>query len=392
MYPHQAERLTQVLDREGLEALVATAPENIAYITGFRSLAQAIYRRTPHFAVFTRDALALVVPVIELPAVATEAGDLPHVLPYGEFYFEYDAQPGDVGRRIRDWATTKPHANAANALAAALERLAVRRGPLGLDDSALPFDLWHRASERLAPLRVVAAGSFFTEARSIKSPYEIECLERSLHLAEEAANAVIQMLEPGVTERQAVTLFQETVVKTGGAPYCSIIAFGDHTAIPAPAPRDRGLKAGELVRFEVGCEWKGYYSGVARTAILGQPTERQDRTYEAAQAGLAAAIDSIKPGVAAGTVFDAAIRAAREAGLPSYRRHHAGHATGLEPFEPPLLAAGEDTELQQAMVLRVEAPYYVIGWGGVTVMDTVLVTRGGARVMNRAARGLIALD
>jgi Xaa-Pro aminopeptidase len=391
MYPHQAERLTQVLEREGLEALVATAPENIAYVTGFRSLAQAIYRRTPHFAVFTRAGIALVVPLIELPAVATEAGDLSHVLPYGEFHFDYEAQPGDVGRRVREWAE-KPHSSAGDALAAALERLAVRRGPVGLDDSSLPFDLWHRASERLAPLKVVAAGSDFTGARSIKSPYEIECLERSLHVAEEAANTVIQMLEAGVTERQAVTLFEETIVKKGASPYCSVIAFGDHTAIPAPAPRDRGLKPGELVRFEVGCEWKGYYSGVGRTAILGQPTERQERTYEAAQAGLAAAIDSIKPGVAAGTVFDAAILAAREAGLESYRRHHVGHSIGLEPFEPPLLAAAEDTELQQAMVLRVEAPYYVIGWGGVTVMDTVLVTRGGSRVMNRAARGLIALD
>jgi Xaa-Pro dipeptidase len=389
MYPHQTERLTQVLEREGLEALVAAAPENIAYITGFRSLAQAIYRRTPHFAVFTRRGTALVVPVIELPAVATEAGHVAHVSAYGEFHLEHDERPGDVGRRVRAVA---PRASAADALAAALDSLDVREGPVGLDDSTLPFDVWHRASERLRPLKVVAAGTYFTEARMIKSPYEIECLERSLHIAEEAANAVVQMLRPGVSEHDAVTVFEETVVKKRARPYCSIIAFGDHAAVPGSSPTDRRLKLGELVRLEVGCEWKGYYSAVARTAIMGSPTERQERTYEAAQAGLTEAIDTVRPGVAAGTVFETAIRAARDAGLERYRRHHVGHAIGLEPFEPPLLAAGEDTEIQQAMVLRVEAPYYVIGWGGVTVMDTVLVTRTGTHTLNRAAKALIALD
>jgi Xaa-Pro aminopeptidase len=391
MYPHQSERLTEVLERESLEALVATAPENIAYITGFRSLSQAIYRRTPLFAIFTRRGTALVVPAIEIPAVATRAADVPHVVAYGEFPLDYDERTDDAERRIRE-LTAKPHLNAANALAAALEALDVRTGPVGLDDTSLAFDAWHRASERLAPLKVVAAGSYFVGARAIKGPYEIEALQRSLGIAEEATNSVIQMLRPGVTEREAVTLFEETVVKKGGTPYCAIIAFGEHAAIPAAYPGERALRLGNLVRFEVGCDWNGYYSGLGRTAVMGDPGKRLETTYGAAQAGLEAAIDTIEPGMTVGGVFDAVVGAVREAGLASYRRHHVGHGIGLEPFEHPLLAAGDDTELEQAMVLRVETPYYVIGWGGVTVMDTVLVVRGGTRVMNRAARGLIALD
>jgi Xaa-Pro aminopeptidase len=41
VYPHQAERLTAALEREGLAALVATTPGNLAYVTGFRSLVPA---------------------------------------------------------------------------------------------------------------------------------------------------------------------------------------------------------------------------------------------------------------------------------------------------------------------------------------------------------------
>ena len=68
MYPHQAERLSDALERAGLDALVATSPENIAYITGFRSLTGAVLR-TLQFAIFTRQGAALVVPTIEAPAI-----------------------------------------------------------------------------------------------------------------------------------------------------------------------------------------------------------------------------------------------------------------------------------------------------------------------------------
>ena len=34
MYPHQAERLTEALEAPGCAALVATAPENVLYVTG----------------------------------------------------------------------------------------------------------------------------------------------------------------------------------------------------------------------------------------------------------------------------------------------------------------------------------------------------------------------
>ena len=391
MYPHQHERLTEVLTREGLEALVATTPANIAYLTGFRSLSQAIYSRTPMFAIVTGRGTALVVPVIEVAAVAAEAPAVDHVVSYGEFYLDHVERAGDLGRRIRSWSDA-PRSGAADALAVALERLDVRRGPIGLDDGSLVFDAWHRASERLAPLKVLAAGSLFAQARMVKGPYEIECLERALHVAEEALDNVIQAIQPGMTERAAMTLFDETVVRKGGTPLVTIVAFGERSAIPPPYPADRALRPRELVRFEVGCVVRGHCATVARTAVMGQPDEQQERTYDAIAAGVETAIRAIRPGVTAGRVFDATVAAVREAGLPGYRRHHVGHAIGLEPFETPLLAAGDDTELAQAMVLRVETPYYLVGWGGVTVMETLLVTRDGARVMNRSARGLVALD
>jgi len=239
---------------------------------------------------------------------------------------------------------------------------------------------------------VVPAAALFRVARRVKSPYEIECLERALHIAEEALNAVIQMLKPGVTEREAAAVFESEVLKRDGATYPSTIAMGEHAAIPAPWPSARALRPGDLVRFDVGCVYKGFCSNVGRTGVMGEPDLRLQAVFDAVQAGLEAALGAIAPGVPAARVFNAAIAATRAGGLPEFQRHHVGHGIGLEHEEPPRLASGVTTPLEMGEVVRVEVPYYQHGWAGVNVKDTVLVTRREGHVMNRSLRGLVVLD
>jgi len=391
MYPHQAERLTELLDREKLEALIATTPENCAYVTGFRSMTQAVYR-TRQFAVFARSGTALVVPAVEIAAIFASGARVDHVTCFGGFLSSYTESLGPVEEQIRSIADNKRSPTPGAAVAAALELLGVRSGSVGLDEAFLTYPVWQHVTKSLAGITVVPGWSHLLGARRVKSPYEIECLERALQIAEESANVVIQALKPGVTEREAATIYEAEVVKRGGSPYGVIVAMGEGTSVPTPYPTDRALRRGDLVRLDVGCAWKGYNSEVARTAVMGEPNRRQQTAYEAIQAGVEAGIDAIKPGVTAGTIFDTAASAVRAAGLPQFQRGHLGHGIGLEPYERPKLAPGNETALVTGEVLRIETPHYEHGWGGLNVKETVLVTGGGGRVLNRSRRGLIVLD
>jgi Xaa-Pro aminopeptidase len=136
---------------------------------------------------------------------------------------------------------------------------------------------------------------------------------------------------------------------------------------------------------------KGYHSDVARMAVMGEPSARQQETFDALHAGVEAAIDAVRPGVAGGEIFDAALAAVRAAGLPTFDRHHVGHGIGLEPAETPWLRPG-GPPLEMGMVLRVETPYYVTGEAGLNLKEAVLVTRSGAHSLNRSHRGLVILD
>jgi Xaa-Pro aminopeptidase len=389
MYPHQAERLAGALEHAGADAIIAASPANVTYVTGFRSLFRAVYPASESYAIVTRGGTALVVPTIDAAAVVDSDVDATHVVCFGRFHLALD-EAGAGAQRLRELTKT-PAASAAEALATALEVLGVRGGRLGLDDAAVAAPRRALLAERLKGFTLVPASEALAAARWVKGPYEIDCLRQALWAAEEAINVVLGLLGPGVTEREAATAFEHEITQRGATPTATIIVFGAGSAIPAPWPSERALRAGDLVRFDLGCAIKGYQGDVARMAVMGEPTTRQQTQFDAIAAGVQAAMDAIRPGVTGAAVFEAAVTAARKDGLAGFDRHHVGHGIGLDTSELPMLAPGGGA-LEAGMVLRVEAPYYVPGETGLNVKETVLVTRSGCSALNRSNRGLVVLD
>jgi Xaa-Pro aminopeptidase len=87
-------------------------------------------------------------------------------------------------------------------------------------------------------------------------------------------------------------------------------------------------------------------------------------------------------------LFQTAVAAVECAGLRPYRRHHCGHAIGSEVYEPPIISPTADDELVPGMVFCVETPYYELGWGGMMVEDTIVVTDSGRDLLTTADRSL----
>jgi Xaa-Pro aminopeptidase len=390
MYPHQAERLTEVLDRHRLEALIASSEPNVTYLTGFRGVSHTVLE-TPQLAVFSRHGTALVVASGEAAAVVTDGIEVDHVVAFGGVPDAYAERPDAGVKRIRELVEASAP-NATDALAAALATLGVRDGAVGLDEGRITPATWQRIATRLTGPTLVPAADHFLSARRVKGPWEIERLHLSLGAAEEALNEVIAKIAPGMTEREAVTLFQSEVIKRGAEPVPATITTGARTWIPFTRATDRALRPHEIVRFDVGCVVDGYHARVARTAVAGALGDRLDATYRAVQAALEAAIDAVKPGVAAACIHAAALAAAHEAGLGSFAASRVGCGVGLAPSEMPDLAHGVETPLETGEVLTIDVRHFEMGWAGVHVRDTVLVTSGGARSMNRSSHGLVVLD
>src|SRR2546425_7275368 len=115
MTGHARARLDQVLDAEGLDALVATSTENLQYVTGFRSIAHALFRGLELYGVFTRRGVGLVIPFIDTTGVAADKIQADQLACYGHFFFNFADDPGDVGRKVRAW-TQSPSPSPVDAL------------------------------------------------------------------------------------------------------------------------------------------------------------------------------------------------------------------------------------------------------------------------------------
>ncbi|PYO19041.1 MAG: aminopeptidase P family protein [Candidatus Rokuibacteriota bacterium] len=387
MDAHRRQRLTGVLETEGLDALVATTTENVYYVSGLRSISHALFRGLELYAVFTRRGTALVIPFIDTTGVAADRIEVDHLACYGKFFFEYADDPGEIGRKIREW-TRAPAASPADALTGVLGDLGVLGRRVGLDEGGLFAPTWKRVEERLATTTLVPAYQMFRQARMVKGPDEVAALERAALVAEDGIAAVLAMLKPGVTERDAARVYEQEVLRRGAQPFFTVVTIGERAALADIHPSDRALRPGDLVRFDLGCLWGPYRSDISRTAVLGTPSDKQARYYAAILAGERAAIAAMKPGVPVSRLFDVAVRVTRENGLPHYQRHHVGHGIGLEPYDPPTINATTTTALEAGMVFCVETPYYEHGWGGVQVEDAVEVTPTGVRTLTRSSQDL----
>jgi Xaa-Pro aminopeptidase len=177
MDAHRRQRLTGVLAAEGLDALVATTTENVYYVSGLRSISHALFRGLELYAVFTRRGTALVIPFIDTTGVASDAIEVDHLACYGKFFFEYADDPGEIGRKIRDW-TRAPAASPADALAGVLGDLGVLGHRVGLDEGGLFAPTWKRVEARLPSTTLVPAYQMFRQARMVKGPDEVAALER----------------------------------------------------------------------------------------------------------------------------------------------------------------------------------------------------------------------
>lgn len=367
-----AARLAQLrshLEGQDVDGVVAASPANVAYATGYRSVAGNLFREHQMAAVVTADTLALVTPAADT-APAVDSGVPPSSLvAYGRFYFESTAD--HVPARLAD-----EHSDVVTAVAAAVQRTGLSSSRIGVDVTGLGKH-WPALRDALGEANLIDLSQFFSRVRSRKLTGEIDLLRQSARIAETGIDRALEAAHPGATERDLARVVASTMVENGARPAFLVVTSGERTALADAEPTDRPVRPGELIRFDVGCVLEGYWSDMARTAVMGRPDPLQVDRYAALLAGEQAQLDHVRPGVTASELFEIAVETVEKEGLAPYRRHHCGHGIGTDVYEPPIVAPGHDVPLEPGMTFCLETPFYELGWGGMMVEDTIVVTDEG---------------
>lgn len=220
--------------------------------------------------------------------------------------------------------------------------------------------------------------------RMVKSPAEVGLMRRAARLGVDGIAHAARFVKDGIDER-GLEAELEAYFKRGGAaglPFASIIKSGPNSLWPWRIlathhdRRNRTMKRGELVVFDVGCELNGYVSDTGRTfPVSGRFTPEQRAILEMEVGVSDAIIAAMRPGVSLADVQRVAERAIPDEARPymqtgSFFGHHLGMSSG----DPSV----DDVPLAPGMVITVE-PWYYNHDRGISVFteDVILITPDG---------------
>jgi Xaa-Pro aminopeptidase len=128
------------------------------------------------------------------------------------------------------------------------------------------------------------AARIMKDLRAIKTPLEIEVVQKAIDITHNTFERLLRFIKPGVMEYEIEAEIVHSFIsqRSSGEAYGSIIASGDRARTLHYVSNDEQCKAGELVLMDFGAEYGGYAADLTRTVpVSGKFTARQKQVYNA---------------------------------------------------------------------------------------------------------------
>lgn len=355
---HHAERLRELLSREGLGAIVLTSPENVYYLSGYPTL-----------------------PTSGNPILYSLRNVLPYSLVVGvdgtRALLCWGFSVHDVNVDVERVVTFNERNEAFGALAGEL-RSCLGDAPVGSTSVGIEASTPHEVSEylrRQAPgieFKVIDDG--LRALRRVKSEAEVALLLQSAEIAESALERVFSELKVGSSRLDMIRLAKQTVLEQGGDGVGHVTMSFGH-ANPEIA-LDETLGEGDLVVVDVGAKLNGYTSDCRRYGYVGAVPQVLAERHQQMCEVVATVGAALKPGAS----FSSLMRLCRDGfarmGLPLQSRFtHVGHGIGLETEEEWI--DDSSSIIEEGMVVAIELYADASGYGSIGDEETYVIRNRG---------------
>jgi Xaa-Pro aminopeptidase len=262
--------------------------------------------------------------------------------------------------------------------------------------------------EKYPNLDVKGISTIVGEMRAVKSPAEIELLQKAADVTIAAHIEAMKSCEPGMFEYQLQAVVEYCFTQAGAeyTAFPSIIGSGPNTQSYHYDANRRKMQSGELVIMDIGAEYHGYSADVTRTIpVNGKFNSAQREIYELVLHAQQTAIDTIFPGMMMVDVEKKAMKVIAEGlirlgiakdsdDVKKYCPHRISHFIGLDVHD-----GGSIGKLVPGMVVTVEPGIYIPEgsnchqkfWNiGIRIEDDVVVTDEGRSVLSAFAPQSVA--
>ena len=374
-YAERRERLSALLEEQGLDALFVPPSSDLEYLTGLeRDLPSFGHLSYAHGWVAGAFLVPGREPLFVLPRMVVD--------------FHLDGKPPPGAVVVHEDADGRVlFAEAARSLGAP-GRLAVGGEGLGRDRAGAGARAARCRARRGLVAREPAAAREVAGGARADGP--------RLRAGASAMDATAPRVLPGVTMTDLVEEVEHQLRARGSRCPSFPTRIFTWGARRLDSGRHRGRAArqrlgdvtageplgdGEAVLFDFGAVVEGYCSDFGRTLLCGEPPPGYEEAHATMLAAQEAGRDAARPAALAREV-NAACRAPIEAaGLGAGFRHRMGHGIGLDVHERPFLSVEDDTPLEAGMTFTDEPSILVDGSFGVRVEDVIVVSETGGRVL-----------
>jgi Xaa-Pro aminopeptidase len=353
------EKLAGLVRRHGLDAVVLLSPQGFTYATGLRIVSHPLMRWRHAAAVIGPEQLAGVLAIdMERSFVADALPDVPLVV-----WKEFVEEPMDAlaGLIQQTWGP----------------------GPLtvGVEMDFIPAARLERLRAGLPDVTWVGIDDELEALRSSKTAGELDTVRDLSLAADEALRVGLTGAEVGQTEAELGERIVSALYASGVTEHRFLIAAtGIGSQYPNAGPTSRAIAYGDVVRVEIFGGRNGYQAGVARTAVVGEPTAEVRWHWDLVSGARRTGLELVRPGADPQAIYQAYVEALGPLGKHAIAFF--GHGMGLDMHELPYISATSTDRIEAGAIMGIEPFAMIPGRFGFQVKDVVAVTDAGYDVIS----------
>jgi Xaa-Pro dipeptidase len=397
-------RAKAAMERHGLDALVAAAPRNVYYSSGFWTRTSEWGFEENHAAVILpreeASPACLVVPEFALAGLLESPTWIPRIrtieflntspVAHESEPLRLDPLQRDVEQLYADKVSGDMAADIVHGTAAALAEAGLQNGRVGFDDLRLAAHV----KQVLPHLQVEDGLDVWLETRAVKTPQEIEFLRTGAAVNESGLRAIMPLIRPGAAWRDIAAEFR-THVQASGANLISAqkaLQFGsEYGGVYFPdimfQNNDWRVRPAQTIIFESWGTYSNYAFDMSRTVHVGEPSRDYVRLCETVSSAQQEAAGLLRAGMTTHDAWRAISKIAYAMDVPTPKKTLVFfHSIGLDIIELPVAypAFGrlKDFALEANMVINFEFLYFGHSIAPYHLESSYLLTETGAECLH----------
>ncbi|MBV8405052.1 MAG: aminopeptidase P family protein [Gammaproteobacteria bacterium] len=266
-------------------------------------------------------------------------------------------------------------------------------GPLAIEPTTRYFIIERTVAAATTKPAIVPGDELVRACRMVKSPSELALMQAANDVTIAALRHVHGHIRAGMQATDILAAMVSATGQLGGSHEFTLVLLNEASAYPHGSVKPQQVHEGSVVLIDTGCSVHGYQSDISRSWVFGEISARQRELWDTVKRGQELALETARPGVAAGAV-DQAVRTfyeqkgwSRDYGLPGLP-HRTGHGIGMDGHEPPYLVRNDTTPLAPGMCFSDEPGLYVPGEFGIRLEDCWYMTESGPKLFTPLARSI----